>query len=204
MQCCPWSSRQHYARKILFIVVLIPLEQHCTGQNPMQCCLRVYRQHTTGQNPVECCLNTPGTKLHRKNPQYCLRGSRQHCTRKNPVQCVLNTIWSLSSDFDFGLVNFLLISGCCKYHINIAQEKSWANIEQKDKLIRNNDIVQACWSLLIFLFYHDCSYFSCLSIIYHFFAILRSIHVVLSQYLWGIFPLVGFLQNFNIRKNLFF
>ena len=141
MQCCPWSSRQRYARKILFIVVLIPLEQHYTGQSPMQCCLRVYRQHTTGQNPVECCLNTPGTKLHRKNPQYCLRGSRQHCTSKNPLQCVLNTI-------------------------NIAQEKSWANIEQKDKLVRNNDIVHACWSLLIFLFYHDCSYFSCF-LIYH-------------------------------------
>ena len=104
---------------VYIIVVLIPLEQHWTGQNPMQCCLRVYRQHTTGKNPVQCCVNTPGIILHRKNPQYCLRGSRQHCTGKNPIQCLLNTIWSLPGDFYFRLVNFLLISGCCKYHINI-------------------------------------------------------------------------------------
>ena len=51
-------TRQNYTRKILFIVVLISLEQHCTGQNPMQCCLRGYRQHSTGRNPALCRLKT--------------------------------------------------------------------------------------------------------------------------------------------------
>ena len=111
----------HKKNSVHIIVVLIPLEQHYTGQNPIQCCLRVYRQHTTGKINVECCLNTPGTILHRKKLQYCLRGSRQHCTGKNSVQCLLNTIWSHSSIFFFQLVNFLLISGCCKCHANIVE-----------------------------------------------------------------------------------
>ena len=108
-------------RKNLFIVVLVPLVQHCTGQNPMQCCLRGYRQHTTGKNPVQCCLNIPGTTLHRKNLQYCLRSSRQQCKGKNPRQCLLNIIWSLSGDFYFGPVNFLIISGYCKCHADIVE-----------------------------------------------------------------------------------
>ena len=48
--------------KILFSVVLALLWQHCTGQNPMQCCQRGSRQHCTGKNP---CLNTLGKTLHR-------------------------------------------------------------------------------------------------------------------------------------------
>ena len=85
----------HKKNSVYIIVVLIPLEQHWTGQNPMRYCLRVYRQHTTGKNPVQCCLNTPGTILHRKNPQYCLRGSRQHFTGKIPY----NVFWTPSGHF---------------------------------------------------------------------------------------------------------
>ena len=58
--------------KILFNVVLILLAQHCTGQNPMQCCPRGCRQQCTGKNPVQCCLDTLGTTLHRSKPYAML------------------------------------------------------------------------------------------------------------------------------------
>ena len=41
------------------------LGQHCTGQNPMQCCPRGSGQQCTGKNPVQCYLNTLGTTSHR-------------------------------------------------------------------------------------------------------------------------------------------
>ena len=67
----------------MFNVVLIILGQHCTGQNPMQCCPRCSRQHCIRKSPVQCRLNTPGTILHRKNSmQCCPRGFKQHCTGK--------------------------------------------------------------------------------------------------------------------------
>ena len=47
----------------------------------------------------------------------------------------------------------------CSNLADIAKEKSQANIEEKDKIVRNNDMVHAC-----------------------FIYISRSIHVVLSQY----------------------
>ena len=31
----------------------------------VQCCSRGSRQHCTGKNPVQCCLNTLGTTLHK-------------------------------------------------------------------------------------------------------------------------------------------
>ena len=76
--------------KILFNVILVFLGQHCTDQNPMQCCpwgsrqqctilfndvLNLLEQHCTGKSLVHCCL----------------WDSRQHYTRKNLVQCCLNT-----------------------------------------------------------------------------------------------------------------
>ena len=146
-----------------------------------------------------------------------MRGSRQHCKGKTPMQCLLNTMWSLSSNFYFGPVNFSIISGCFKCHANIVvfsklkllnlQKKiSWANIEQKDKLVWNNDIVHACWIWLTFLFYHDCSYFSCF-LVYHLsiiFAISHSVHVLLSQYWQGISLQWFLFKILDIWKNLFF
>ena len=95
--------------------------QHCTGKKPVQCCPKRTRltnekimcnvvlillgEHSTGKNSVQCCP----------------RGPRQQCTGKNPVQCCLNNIWSFFSDFYFGPVNLLIITGCCKGCANIAQ-----------------------------------------------------------------------------------
>ena len=55
-----------HKKKTVCNFVLILLRQHCTGQNPMQCCPRGSRQHCIRKNPVECCLNTLGTRLHKK------------------------------------------------------------------------------------------------------------------------------------------
>ena len=75
---------------------------------------------------------------------YCPRGSRQHCTGKNPVQCRLNNIWSLFRDLYFKLVNFLddnqllqVLRQHCSNLADITQEKSQADIEQKDKIVGN-------------------------------------------------------------------
>ena len=54
----------------------------------------------------------------------------------------------------------------CQHLANIVQEKPRASIEQKDKIVWNNDIVHAYWIWLIFPFSLDCFYFSC-SCIYH-------------------------------------
>ena len=75
---------------------------------------------------------------------YCPRSSRQHCTGKNPVQCRLNNIWSLFRDLYFKPVNFLddnrllqVLRQHCSNLVDITQEKSQADIEQKDKIVRN-------------------------------------------------------------------
>ena len=119
MQYCPRGSRQYCSRKnsviilmevktlysvvggapdifaqkqILCNVVLILLEQYCTGKTQCNVVLEAQdnnaqekilfnvvliflRQYCTGQNPMHCC---------RWN-------SRQHCIGKNPVQYCLNT-----------------------------------------------------------------------------------------------------------------
>ena len=59
-------------------------------------------QHCTGKNLVQCCP----------------RDSRQHYTGKNPVQCRLNNI--TFRRFLFWTVNFLIITGCCKFPTHIA------------------------------------------------------------------------------------
>ena len=55
--------------------------QHCTGQNPMQCCPRGSRQHCIGKI---MCINVStllGPYFTGKNPmQCCPRGAKQHCT----------------------------------------------------------------------------------------------------------------------------
>ena len=116
------APNNNIQEKILFNIVLIFLEKHCTGQNLVQCCLRGSKQHSIRENPGQYCLNTLGTILHRskpyamlpqriqrtlhkknpvqccliKNPmQWCPRGSRQHCIIKNPVQCCLNTLGTI-------------------------------------------------------------------------------------------------------------
>ena len=103
MQCCPSCSRQHRIRKILCRIVLILLAQHCTCQNPVQCCLRGYRQYFIRKNPVQCWLNTLGTTSHRSKPyamfsewlQRTLHKKKSgfalgtHCPAQNPMQCCL-------------------------------------------------------------------------------------------------------------------
>ena len=141
--------------KILLNVVLILSGQHCTSKGLVQCCPRGCRQHCTDKNPVQYCLNTyfwnnipqvntscnvvletPGNIAQEKilfNAIFILLG--QHYTGKK-TQC--NVVWtSLFGNFCFGLVNFSIINGCCncRQHCrdfpDIAQEKSWVNIEQK-------------------------------------------------------------------------
>ena len=58
-------------------------------------------------------------------------------------QC--NVVWvtSLFGDFYFEPVHFLIITSCSKCRANIAQEKSRANIEQNDKIVRNRNITLA-------------------------------------------------------------
>ena len=70
--------------KILFNVVLALLWQHCTGQNPMQCCQkRGSRQHCTGKDP---CLNTLGRTLHRSKLDAMLSERLQTLLHgKNPA-----------------------------------------------------------------------------------------------------------------------
>ena len=127
MQCCPKDFRQYYTRKILLNVALILLGQYYTGKNLVQCCPRGFRQHCPGKNYVQSYLNTPA--------QCCQRDTTQHCT-----------VWitCLFGDFYFKLVNFLMITSCSKCSSSVAQifptlawEKSWANTEQKHKILRN-------------------------------------------------------------------
>ena len=131
MQCClitctmlsPWGSRQHYKRKILFIVVLISLEQHCIGQNPMQCCLTGKKQHSEKKKKKSCVMlpNTLGTILHRKNLQNCPRAPDNITQEK--ILC--NVVWTPSCHFTMIFILdrlfFLIIYGCCKCPINIVQ-----------------------------------------------------------------------------------
>ena len=84
-------------------------------------------QHYTVKNLVQCCQ----------------RGSRQHCTWK----VLVNIVWTKSfyNHFYFGPVNFLIITGCWKYRAIIAQEKSRANIEQKDNIVRKASFLRFKW-----------------------------------------------------------
>ena len=136
-----WLQTTMHRKKlwIVFNVVLILLEWHCSGKNLLQCCLfntpgtTLHRLKPYAvlslrlqtifhkKNPVQYCLNILETILYRKNPMLCCsRGSKQHSTVKNPVWC-LNNIWSLFGSFYFGLVDFLIITGCCKCCANIVQ-----------------------------------------------------------------------------------
>ena len=84
-------------------------------------------QHCTGKILLQCCP----------------RDSRWHCTGKNPVQ------YHLSITFYLRPVNFSIIIGCCNCRCNIAQEKFLANIEQKDKIVRNSVFVKS-WPHIFF------------------------------------------------------
>ena len=104
--------------KILYNVVLIPLGQHYTGKNPIQCCPWGSRQQCTGKNPIQYCLNTLGT-LHRLKPYtllsllswdniaqeklYAMLSQRLQTTlhRKKSRQCCLKNIWSFIMKISF-------------------------------------------------------------------------------------------------------
>ena len=86
-------------KKTLCNFALMLLGQHCTGQNPMQCCPRGSRQLCIRENLVQCCLNILErlqTTLHKENVpfninglcnlgpmQCCYRGPKQHFTAKH-------------------------------------------------------------------------------------------------------------------------
>ena len=97
--------------KILFNIVVILLGQHCTDKNPVQYCPSDYRQHYTGKK-----------------------------------QCIVVWTTSLSAFLfwtDYFFNNNRLLQMPHQHYTNfpdIAQEKSRANIEQKDKIVRSKDI----------------------------------------------------------------
>ena len=69
--------------------------QHCTGQNPMQCCPGGSRQHCKKKKKILCnfALTLFGQHCTGQNSmQCCPKDSRKHCIRKNPVQCCLITL----------------------------------------------------------------------------------------------------------------
>ena len=71
------------------------------------------------KNPVHC-YNTLGT-LYRQKP--CGMFLKRHQTTLNRKNSVQSRLWitSLFGNFYSELVNFLLITICCKCHANIAQ-----------------------------------------------------------------------------------
>ena len=120
-QCCTRGSRQQCTGKILFNVVIILLRQHCTWKKTLCNVVQEARDNITHEkilfNIVVILL---GQHCKDKNPaQYCPRDYRQHYTGKNTVHCRLNNI--TFSIFYFGLVIFLIKTGCCKCRTNITQ-----------------------------------------------------------------------------------
>ena len=76
--------------KILFIVVLILLGQHCAGKRLVQCFPRTFWQHCTENILLNIVLILLGKYCIGKNlVQYSPKGSRQHCTRKILFNVVL-------------------------------------------------------------------------------------------------------------------
>ena len=80
--------------KMMFNVVLILFQQHCLGQNLMQCCPKGSRQHCIRQKPVKYCLNSLETILHRSKPYAMLSEEDPDsiALEKKPAQCCLNTL----------------------------------------------------------------------------------------------------------------
>ena len=75
-----------HRKKILFIVVLIVLGQHCTGKDLVQFSLSSLRQHCAGKKPARCCFNTLEQHCIGKMSRTILcmlPSSRQHCTEKS-------------------------------------------------------------------------------------------------------------------------
>ena len=96
----PRVLRQHGIKYFLMQCCLEPQGQHCidtrdTLDTLVICSCTMLSdstssKHCTGKNPVQCCLNTAGTTFTVKNPmQCCPWGSRQQCTGKNLFNVVL-------------------------------------------------------------------------------------------------------------------
>ena len=103
------------AKKILCNFVLILQGQHCTSQNPMQCCLRCSRQHSirkilcnvllvllgqhcTGKTLCNVVPEPPNNIVQEKIQTI---SSEQHLMmfqttlhKRNPFQYCLNTLWT--------------------------------------------------------------------------------------------------------------
>ena len=121
------------------------------------------------KNLLQWCLKTPGVNLAQvKTLCNVVLEAQDNITQEKlcsllpQVKTLCNVVWQATD-------NILLNKSCAMLskHIwllqmlyqhlaNIAQEKSQASIEQKDKIVWNNDIVATCMLNLINLY---CSHF---------------------------------------------
>ena len=85
-----------------------------------------------------------------QNPIQYLTGSRQEkdCTGKDLVQCQLSNIWSLCGDFYFGVINFLISTGYCKCHANIAQIPLTLHKKYSEPTLNKNIRLYGCEKIL--------------------------------------------------------
>ena len=84
----PDSSAKKKIIPVQCCVVLILLGQHCTGQNPMQCCPRCSRQHFIRKNFVQSSLNTLETTLHRTKA-YAMLSEGLYITLHKKKSCAI-------------------------------------------------------------------------------------------------------------------
>ena len=88
------------------------------------------------------------TTLHKKNSVHC-------CLRSKPYAMLfdrLQTTQYWNKSCAMLSKHIWLLQMLCQHLANIAQEKSQASIEQKDKIVWNNDIVVTCMLNLINLY----------------------------------------------------
>ena len=90
--------------------------QHCTGQNPMQCCPGGSRQHCKKKkNPVQFCLDTLRTTLHRSK-LYAMLPERLQTTlhKKKPCAMLSYNSWGNIAQLKT-LCNFARMQCCSEY-----------------------------------------------------------------------------------------
>ena len=75
--------------KIQCNVVLILLRQHCTGQNPMQCCLRGSRQCCTGKILCNVVLILPGQQCTGKTLGIVFQGTPDNIAQEK-IKAILS------------------------------------------------------------------------------------------------------------------
>ena len=124
-----------HGKKILFIVAIILWKKSGEVKYSVQSCLCCLAPGNIAlKNRVEFWLNTLGATLQSQKPCVLPKRFQANCTGKRSVHFRLNSITFL---------RLLFSTGCCCRQLctnfpDIAQEESPANIEQKDKIVRNN------------------------------------------------------------------